>query len=195
MPTALASAARAKGRGVAALALPPPLVPPAGVTRAASRGRPALGISSENYSNILHTTSTMPPTRAITNETRLIDLTVGDLMDVFFERLTQTLAESEKAKAHPEALVDTWEAATLLGIVPKHDPGPEPPSGTPAWRAWREKHQAVRDDVAHRFQQLLIRRPQLAQLARYDGRRRYFVRADLTRYLDSLAPTARRSRR
>jgi len=137
----------------------------------------------------------MPIRRDITDETRVIDLTVGELMEVFLERLTQTLTLSEKTKAAPEALVDTWEAARLLGVVPKYDPGPEPQQGTPAWRTWREKNQAVRDDVAHRFQQLLIRRPQLATLARYDGRRRYFVRADLMRYLNSLTPVARRNRR
>ena len=136
----------------------------------------------------------MPPSRAITNDTRLVDLTVGELLEAFLERLSQALPLGEKSRAEPEALIDTWEAARLLGIAPKHNPGLEPPRGTPAWKTWRDHSQAVRDDIAHRFQQLLARRPELARLARYEGRRRFFVRADLTRYLESLAP-ARRSRR
>ena len=136
----------------------------------------------------------MPTPRAITKETRVIDLTLDELLEALLERLGQVVPLGEKSRAEPEALIDTWEAARLLGIDPKHDPGPEPPRGTPAWKTWRDHSQAVRDDVAHRFQQLLARRPELARLARYEGRRRFFVRADLTRYLESLAP-ARRTRR
>ncbi len=136
----------------------------------------------------------MPTPRAITKETRVIDLTLDELLEALLERLGQVVPLGEKSRAEPEALIDTWEAARLLGIAPKHDPGPEPPRGTPAWKTWRDHSQAVRDDVAHRFQQLLARRPELARLARYEGRRRFFVRADLTRYLESLAP-ARRTRR
>lgn len=134
----------------------------------------------------------MPRSRDITDDTRVIDLTVGELMDILLERLRQSVHSDEIDHTEPEALVDTWEAARILGIAPKYDPGLEPSHGTGAWRAWRSKHQAVRNDVAHRFQQLLARRPQLAKLARYDGRRRYFVRADIMHYLDSLAPIARR---
>lgn len=136
----------------------------------------------------------MPTPRAITKETRVIDLTLDELLEALLERLGQVVPLGEKNRAEPEALIDTWEAARLLGIAPKHDHGPEPSRGTPAWKTWRDHSQAVRDDIAHRFQQLLARRPELARLARYEGRRRYFVRADLTRYLESLAP-ARRSRR
>lgn len=136
----------------------------------------------------------MPLLRDITNDSRLIDLTVGELMEVFFDRLRQTLPLLAKGSDEPEALIDTWEAARLLGVAAKNSPGPEPPRGTPAWKTWRDHSQAVRDDIAHRLQQLLARRPELARLARYEGRRRYFVRADILRYLESLAP-ARRSRR
>lgn len=138
----------------------------------------------------------MPRTRAteIMDDTRIVDLTVGELMDVLIDRLSRVLTQNEKGRAAPDALVDTWDAAQLLGIAPKSDPGPEPSKGSPAWRVWRETKQALRDDVAHRFQQLLIRRPELATLARYDGRRRYFVRADLLRYLDSLGAPRRRRR-
>lgn len=135
----------------------------------------------------------MPPKREITDDTRLIDLTVGDLLEIISERLRGT-ASPEHSRSEPSALLDTWAAASLLGITPKHDPGPEPPSGGPAWRTWREQSQAARDDVAHRFQQLLARRPQLATLARYEGRRRYFVRSDVLRYLDSLTSPSRRRR-
>lgn len=139
----------------------------------------------------------MPRTRAteIPDDTRIVDLTVGELMDVLVDRLSRVLTQSDQGRAAPEALVDTWDAAQLLGIAPKTEPGSEPTKGTPAWKVWREARQAARDDVAHRFQQLLIRRPELATLARYDGRRRYFVRADLIRYLDSLGTPRRRRRR
>jgi hypothetical protein len=136
----------------------------------------------------------MPLKRDISDDTRIIDLTIGELVAVLRERLGSA-PPSERSRPEPEALLDTWAAATLLGVGPKQDPGPEPPRGSSAWRGWRELSQAVRDDVAHRFQQLLIRRPELATLARYEGRRRYFVRADLLRYLDSLAPKARRRHR
>lgn len=136
----------------------------------------------------------MPRIKEITDDTRIIDLTVGELMDVLVERLSRVLTQHEEGRAEPEALVDTWDAAQLLGIVAKSDPGPEPTKASPAWKVWRETKQALRDDVAHRFQQLLLRRPELASLARYDGRRRYFVRADLLRYLDSLGSPRRRRR-
>lgn len=136
----------------------------------------------------------MPLKRDISDDTRIIDLTIGDLVAVLRERLG-AVPPAERARPEPEALLDTWAAATLLGISPKHDPGPEPSRSSSAWRPWREMSQAVRDDVAHRFQQLLLRRPELATLARYEGRRRYFVRADLLRYLESLAPKGRRRRR
>lgn len=133
----------------------------------------------------------MSGTKVISRDTRVIDLTLGELLDVLTTRLTETLASRRESREQPEALLDTWQVASLLGVTPKHDPGPEPPKGTPEWRTWRVKHQAVRDDVAHRVQQLLLRRPTLAKLARYDGRRRYFVRADVVRYLDELGKHTR----
>jgi len=133
----------------------------------------------------------MSGTKVISRDTRVIDLTLGELLDVLTTRLTETLTERRESREQPEALLDTWQVASLLGVTPKHDPGPEPPKGTPEWRTWRVKHQAVRDDVAHRFQQLLSRRPELAKLARYDGRRRYFVQGDVGRYLDELGKPAR----
>lgn len=192
MPTETVRFARAKGRGVESS--PSPSSSPS------SRGGlvPVAKLSrTENYSigkylTISDTSATMPTSRAITKETRVIDLTLDELLEALLERLGQVVPLGEKNRAEPEALIDTWEAARLLGITSKHDPGPEPPRGTPAWRTWRDHSQAVRDDIAHRFQQLLARRPELARLARYEGRRRFFVRADLTRYLESLAPTRRR---
>ncbi len=151
-------------------------------------------VGIENYLYISDSNTTMPPSRAITNDTRLIDLNLGELLDVLVERLHQTLPIGSN-QTPPEALLDTWGAAQLLGIAPKHDPGPEPIRGTPAWKTWRDHSQAVRDDIAHRFQQLLARRPELARLARYEGRRRYFVRADVVRYLDQLGDQTRLKRR
>jgi hypothetical protein len=134
----------------------------------------------------------MSGTKVVSRDTRVIDLTLGELLDVLTTRLTETLTERRESREHPEALLDTWQVASLLGVTPKHDPGPEPPKGTPEWRTWRVKHQAVRDDVAHRFQTTPIASPvELAQLARRDGRRRYFVRADVVRYLDELGKPAR----
>ena len=138
----------------------------------------------------------MPPSRRISDDTRIIDLTLGELVEVLVERLEERLSTNARATADREALIDTWEAARLLGIAPKRELGPEPKRGAPDWRIWRDQNQALRDDVAHRFQQLLLRRPALATLARYEGRRRYFVRAELLRYLESLtAPAQRRARR
>jgi len=175
----------------ASVSLPVPGLSFGGVRDRAGGAGCLKNISIEKYLLNSDSSSFMPPRRAITDECRVIDLTVGELMDVFFERLSKALPLGDARAAEPEALLDTWQVARLLGVTPKHDPGPEPPKGTPEWRTWRVKHQAVRDDVAHRFQQLLSRRPELAKLARYDGRRRYFVQGDVGRYLDELGKPAR----
>lgn len=194
MPTGMVNRRSAKGRGVVPPP-PPPRTPQRSGGSANLGGRPRREhISIGKYLNISDTSATMPTPRAITKETRVIDLTLDELLEALLERLGQVVPLGEKNRAEPEALLDTWAAAQLLGIGAKHDPGLEPPRGTPAWKTWRDHSQAVRDDIAHRFQQLLARRPELARLARYEGRRRFFVRADLTTYLASLAP-ARRSRR
>lgn len=94
----------------------------------------------------------MSGTKVISRDTRVIDLTLGELLDVLTTRLTETLTERRESREHPEALLDTWQVASLLAVTPKHDPGPEPPEGTPEWRTWRVKRQSVRDDVAHHAQ-------------------------------------------
>lgn len=195
MPTVNQARWNAKVPQPASVSLPVPGLSFGGVRNRAGRTGCLKNISIEKYLLNSDSSSFMPPRRAITDECRVIDLTVGELMDVFFERLSKALPSSGTSSAEPEALLDTWQVASLLGVTPKHDPGPEPPKGTPEWRTWRVKHQAVRDDVAHRFQQLLSRRPELAKLARYDGRRRYFVRGDVVRYLDEIGKPARSNRR
>lgn len=192
MPTETVRFTRAKGAGVDVTPTPCSSPPSRGgsvpVVKLSRPGNYGIG----KYLTISDTSATMPTSRAITKETRVIDLTLDELLEALLERLGQVVPLGEKNRTEPEALIDTWEAARLLGINSKHDPGPEPPRGTPAWKTWRDHSQAVRDDIAHRFQQLLARRPELARLARYEGRRRFFVRADLTRYLESLAPARRR---
>lgn len=125
-------------------------------------------------------TALSQPRAAATAGCRLIDLTVEELVELLDARLLLALGQLRTDDA--DSLLDTWGAAALLGIAPKFEPGPAPARGSSAWRNWRDTSQAVRDDIAHRFQQLLMRRPELAALARYEGRRRYFVRADLLRY-------------
>lgn len=125
MATVNAITTNAKGRGVVST--------PSGASAPRGRAGRRESIRIVNYSNIFDTSATMPPARAITNDTRLIDLTIGELLEVVIEQLRRTPLGA-KSQAEPEALIDTWGAATLLGIVSKYDPGPEPPTGTPAWR-------------------------------------------------------------
>lgn len=132
--------------------------------------------------------------KVISDDTRVIDLTVGELVALLAARLSAE--RSPAAPESPEALLDTWQTARLLGIFPRRETGPEPPAGTPEHKQWRQREQALRNEVARRLQSWMERHPQVAQLAiRMKGeRRRYFRQKDIAAYLDraATAPSRRR---
>lgn len=133
----------------------------------------------------------------ITNDSRIIDLTVGELLQLLTERLARP-AEVRVAETTPDGLLDTWQTATLLGIHPRRELPPEPPRGTTEYQQWRRQEQNLRNEVARRLQGWLDRHPELAQFAiKPKGeRRRFFRRADIEGYLAQVAiPIARRRTR
>ncbi|MBP8196109.1 MAG: hypothetical protein KAY55_02990 [Deltaproteobacteria bacterium] len=133
--------------------------------------------------------------RDISDDTRVIDLTVADLLELLTDRLGLGPVRREQGVREPEGLLDTWQTAKLLGIFPRQELPPEPPAGTPEYRAWRRKEQSLRNQVARRFQTWLERHPEVAQLAvKPKGeRRRYFRRIDIEGYLGRVAvPMSRR---
>lgn len=137
--------------------------------------------------------------RDITDDTRVIDLTVADLLALLTDRLGLGQVRREQGAREPEGLpqglLDTWQTAKLLGIFSRQELPPEPPAGTPEYRAWRRKEQSLRNQVARRFQTWLDRHPEVAQLAvKPKGeRRRYFRRIDIEGYLGRVAvPMSRR---
>ncbi len=152
----------------------------------------------------------MPLKRDISDDTRIIDLTVAELLHVLSDRLTERLfGGSPPAQAvpsfhglratlldtQPQGLLDTWQTAKLLGIYPRRELGPEPPPGSPESALWRRQEQALRNQVARRLQNWLDRHPELAALAvKPKGeRRRYFRRMDVEAYLGRIAvPLSRR---
>lgn len=56
----------------------------------------------------------MSGTKVVSRDTRVIDLTLGELLDVLTTRLTETLTERRLSREQPEALLDTWQVASLL---------------------------------------------------------------------------------
>ena len=133
--------------------------------------------------------------RDISDDTRVIDLTVADLLELLTDRLGLGPVRREQGVREPEGLLDTWQTAKLLGIFPRQELPPEPPAGTPEYRTWRRKEQSLRNQVARRFQTWLERHPEVAQLAvKPKGeRRRYFRRIDIEGYLGRVAvPMSRR---
>lgn len=137
----------------------------------------------------------MPLRRDITDDTRVIDLTVAELLQILTDRLGLADALRGPSRAEPEGLLDTWQTAKLLGIHPRRELPPEPRRGTPEYHAWRRQEQSLRNHVARRLQTWLDRHPEVAQLAiKPKGeRRRYFRRADIEGYLARVAvPLGRR---
>jgi hypothetical protein len=133
--------------------------------------------------------------KVISDDTRVIDLTVGELVALLAARLPAEPPPGAAPADCPEALLDTWQTARMLGIHPRRELGPEPPAGTAEHRQWRQQEQALRNEVARRLQSWMERHPQVAQLAiRMKGeRRRYFRRQDIAAYLDrAIATPARR---
>ena len=70
----------------------------------------------------------MPPKRDITDDTRVIDLTVAELLAVLTDRLG--LGVPSRAVEPADGLLDTWQTATLLGIFPRRQLPEEPAHGT-----------------------------------------------------------------
>jgi hypothetical protein len=137
----------------------------------------------------------MPSRRDITDDTRVIDLTVAELLQVLTERLGLQGAARERLAPSPQGLLDTWAAARMLGIHPRRELPPEPPRSTPEFAAWRKVEQATRNEVGRRFQTWLHRHPEVEKLAiKPKGeRRRYFRHDDITGYLAQVAiPQTRR---
>ena len=132
--------------------------------------------------------------KEISDDTRVIDLTVGELVQLLAARLPTERSAAPHPAATPETLLDTWQTASLLGIHPRRALPPEPAVGTPEHRIWKRQEQALRNEVGRRLQSWMERHPEVAQLAvRLRGeRRRYFRRQDITAYLDrALAPRRR----
>lgn len=132
--------------------------------------------------------------KEISDDTRVIDLTVGELVQLLAARLPGERHGEPRPAQAPETLLDTWQTASLLGIHPRRELAPEPPSGTPEHRVWKRQEQALRNEVGRRLQSWMERHPEVAQLAiRLRGeRRRYFRRQDITAYLDrAIAPRRR----
>ena len=138
----------------------------------------------------------MPRFRDISDDTRIIDLTVADLLALLTERLGLGLSKKPASSSEPEGLLDTWQTAKLLGIFPRQELPPEPAAGTAEYRAWRRKEQSLRNQVARRFQTWLDRHPEVAQLAiKPKGeRRRYFRRIDIEGYLSRVTVPIRQRR-
>jgi hypothetical protein len=139
----------------------------------------------------------MPLKRDIPDDTRVIDLTVAELLQVLTDRLGLSTDLRPRAAKEPEGLLDTWQTAKLLGIHPRREQPPEPARGTPEYQTWRRQEQALRNEVARRFQAWLDRHPEVAQLAiKPKGeRRRYFRRVDIEGYLGRVAVPLTQARR
>lgn len=137
----------------------------------------------------------MPPKRDITDDTRVIDLTVAELLAVLTDRLG--LGVPSRAVEPADGLLDTWQTATLLGIFPRRQLPEEPAHGTVEHQRWRKAEQQLRNEVARRFQTWLERHPELAALAvrRTGERRRYFRRCDVDAFLAQATRTPARRRR
>lgn len=135
----------------------------------------------------------MPAKRDITDDTRVIDLTVAELLTLLSERLG--LGVSSRPERPSDGLLDTWQTAALLGIFPRRPLPDEPARGTVEHQQWRKTEQQLRNEVARRLQTWLIRHPELAELAvrRSGERRRYFRRSDVEAFLaQSQKPLVRR---
>lgn len=132
--------------------------------------------------------------KEISDDTRVIDLTVGELVQILMKRLAAESPAESRTAPTPEALLDTWQTASLLGIHPRRALAPEPPPGSNEHRSWRRTEQLLRNEVGRRLQSWMERHPEVAQLAvRIKGeRRRYFRRQDITAYLErAIAPRRR----
>ncbi|MBL8635386.1 MAG: hypothetical protein JNM40_19320 [Myxococcales bacterium] len=138
----------------------------------------------------------MPPKRDITDDTRVIDLTVAELLALLTERLG--LGAPSRVVEPSDGLLDTWQTAKLLGIFPRRPLPDEPARGTVEHQHWRRAEQQLRNEVARRLQTWLDRHPELAELAvrRSGERRRYFRRGDVEAFLAkaSRSPARRRLR-
>ncbi len=132
--------------------------------------------------------------KEISDDTRVIDLTVGELVALLAARLPAERRSERRPAETAEALLDTWQTASLLGIHPRRALAPEPPPGTPEHRSWRRQEQVLRNEIGRRLQSWMERHPEVAQLAvRIKGeRRRYFRRQDITAYLDRAVAPRRR---
>src|SRR5262249_59522349 len=107
-----------------------------------------------------------------TSSTRIMDLTVGELRALIAEEVEQAVKKAAPPPAPAdEGLVDTWEAAALLGLKARTAPGPEPGRDEGRWPAWRIHDREARRQVGHLLTMRLSRDPQLAALTLRIGER------------------------
>ncbi len=141
------------------------------------------------------------------DSTRIMDLTVGELRALIATEVEQALkraAPSPSSSPSPwsgaplgpsdEGLIDTWEAAALLGLRPRTAPGPSPGREDGKWPAWNAQDREARRQVGHLLTMRLSRDPKLAALVLRIGERRYFRRAELLSYIAAMRGARRPSR-